>query len=503
MKKIVVLDLDREEFRFAVGGVHRRKVSLLGGGSVSWQAAAEGTPLTANEQGTQIKEKLKEQKLGKAPAILLVDRSRVEELNLTLPPVPDAELPQLVLNQALLDSPGLTDETIIDFVPDRTESLEAQRKIVAFALSPKAIENYKSIFQQAGLQLAGIQYRPYAATVPVRLAGADVLETTSLVITLYRDDVELSLLDGDAIPLSRQVRLPGLSTDERAVTRLLGEIRRTMLVAPQHLPEGRQVTDIRLQSNGELIESLSSSIQSEFGLPVFQVNPLESDGVTAEEGATLPHGGAALIGTLQLAARDEKPQIDFLNPRKPVVKKSNTRTLVLAALFLAMGAYFGFDYLQQEYAKSNQGLNELKGNLADLKKQLKEIDKERKLATELKRWESSSLNWLDEMRELSVRIPSGQDVTLSRLTMSPGRGAGGAISFSAAARTPDAVVALEKALRDERHSIYTPGITQRSDKNYPWGFESTLTVLPRPEKSEEKTIENTASTTSKTKEKTK
>jgi len=491
MKKIVVLDLDREEFRFAVGEIRRRKETLIGAGAVSWQPTSEGAPLTPTEQANRIREHLKGYKLGKAPAILLVDRSKVEELNLELPPIPDAELPQMVLNQALLDSPGMSEETVIDFVPDQSTALETRRKIVALALAPKSIESYKSICQQAGLQLVGIQYRPYAATVPVRQTTAEILDTTSLVITLYREDVEFSILDGDAIPLSRQVRLPGTSIDAASLTRLLGEIRRTLLVAPQHLAEGRQIADIRLQANIESVEDLCLAIQNDAGLPVLRMDPLTSSGFTLNDGVELPTGSAALIGVLQQAANDKKPPIDFLNPRKPVVRKSNTRTLVLGAMLLAIAGYFGFDYLQQQYAKNNQGLNELRGTLADLKNWLKKNDKDRKLAEGLDQWERSSLNWLDEMRELSLRIPPGQDVTLSRVTMSPGRGTGGTISFSAAARTPDAVVALEKALRDERHAIQTPGITQRSDKNYPWGFESTLTVLKGAEKADEKETDET------------
>lgn len=501
MKKVVVLDLDREEFRFAVGGLQRRQVTLLGTGAVKWQSGAEGAPLTPFDQGNQIREELKGYKLGRVPAILLADRSKVEELNLDLPPVPDAELPQLVKNQALLDSPGLTEETVIDFVGYRSESIDEQRKIVAFALSPGVIERYKEVCGQAGLQLAGIQYRPYAATAVVRQAVREVLETTSLVVTQYRDEVELSLLDGDTTPLSRQVRLPGNKSDEGSAARLLGEIRRTLLIAPQHLPPGRSIADIRVQGGALPNEELCHAIQTDTGLPVLSVNPLDIPGMTMADGVTLILGVESLLGALQLAANEEKPPIDFLNPRKPIVRKSNVRTLVLGGALLAIAWYFAFDYFQQYSARSNQGINDLRGTLSDLKSRLKKIDKERKLAEALNQWESTNPNWLDELRELSVKIPPGQDVTLSRLSMSPGRGAGGAISFSASARTPDAVVALEKALRDERHAIQTPGITQRSDKNYPWGFESTLSVLRKVEQKEEKTSETTAPTTKTAKEK--
>ena len=77
---------------------------------------------------------------------------------------------------------------------------------------------------------------------PVRFA----VETISLVVTPYRDDVELSVLDGDGVPLSRQVRLPGLQADEGVQERLIGEIRRTLLTAPQHLTKGREIQDLRV-----------------------------------------------------------------------------------------------------------------------------------------------------------------------------------------------------------------------------------------------------------------
>lgn len=464
------------EFRFAVGGVHRRKVTVIAAGKTEWQASSEGTALTAQEQGQQIRERLKEYKLGKTPVVVLADRSKVEELNLSLPSVPDAELPPLVLNQALLESPGLTEETIVDFVPLRVEDSETSRKVIALAMTPKTVEGYQAVCQQAGLQLTGIQYRPYAACVPVRESMGEVLETTSLVVTPYRDDVELSVLDGDEVPLSRQVRLPGLQADEGVQERLIGEIRRTLLTAPQHLTKGREIQDLRVCGTSDGTADLIKRIGEETGLPVLRIDPTTSAGVSVEGDSPLVEGFTPLLGVLQLAALDRRPAIDFLAPHKPIVRQSNTRTLVLGGLLLLTAGYFGFDFLQQQMAAGNEQLNELRKTLAELKSDLKKLDKEKNLANNVLNWEASTPNWLEELRDFSQRIPPGEDVTLSRLTLSPGRGAGGAMSFAAAARSPDAVVALEKSLRDDRHAIQTPGIVQRSDKNYPWGFESTITI---------------------------
>lgn len=485
MKKIVVVDIDREEFRFAVGGVHRRSVKLLAAGVCAWRPAEEGVALSATDQGKQIREQLKSYKVAKSPLVLFVDRTKVEELHLSLPPVADSELPQLVINQAVLESPGMTEETIIDFVPEPLESFDAPRKIVAFALLPKELEHAKTVAQQIGLPPTSLQYRPYSAAVPAQQLAGDSLDITSLLVTLYRDEVELSLVDGEEIPLSRHVRLPGLGQDDNARLRLIGEIRRTLLIAPQHLKSGRQVTDLRLQGTAALIESLSEQIQSESGLPVLKINVFDQPELKLPDGFVPTEGLVPLLGALILAAHEKKPLIDFLNPRKPVVRRSNKRAYVFAGIFLAIAGYFGFEYLQQQAALTNKSSDELKATLADLKNRLKKIDKERKVAEALQQWETSAPNWLDELRDLSVKIPPGQDVTLSRISMSPGRGAGGLISFSAAARTPEAVVALETALRDERHAIQTPGITPRSDKNYPWGFESSLSVQRRSNVSEE------------------
>ena len=98
-------------------------------------------------------------------------------------------------------------------------------------------------------------------------------------------------------------------------------------------------------------------------------------------------------------------------------------------------------------------------------------------------WGESDVNWLDELRDLSLRFPSGRDVVLLRMGMSHARNVGGNIDMVGVVRDPVIVSRIENSLRDKYHQISSRHVQERDqDKSYAWHFEAQLVVTPRESK---------------------
>jgi hypothetical protein len=103
------------------------------------------------------------------------------------------------------------------------------------------------------------------------------------------------------------------------------------------------------------------------------------------------------------------------------------------------------------------------------------------MASALRAWHSTEINWLDEMRDMSVRFPSGRDMVVLRMNLSPGRGGrGGAVTFSGLARDPTILVGMENEMRDTFHDISSKRLMERGPGgDLAWSFETSMTVAPR------------------------
>ncbi|MFO1021173.1 MAG: hypothetical protein U0903_10810 [Planctomycetales bacterium] len=483
MSKLVALDWDERELRFAVVATQRKHLKLLGWGGVPLVEGAAPIPVAdAAALAKKIRETLTPYKVGKAKTVLLIDRAKVEQFHFSLPGgIPAAELPGMVLNHLMMESPGVTEESPVDFEAVTSNDPEESRLINAYVATDKETEHFRSVCKQAGLIPESLQFRPHAACVPYQQSIGDVLEMNTLLVTTYHHDAELSLVTGSRIPLSRTIRLPEPMDTDAGAQRLMAEIRRTLLLAPQHLPSGQTIGELRLQSPGAPNEEFRSRIQTETGLPC--ANYRLDEWLTPAKNVSLETTAqmAPLVGGLLTLSGVGKPLLDFFHPRKPVKKGTNKQTLILVGVMAIVGIVFGLDYLQQQFSKADPELETLRETKSKLEKQIKKLAPDRKLAEAVQLWDKGSVIWLDELRNLSMKMPPGQDLVLSHLMLASGRNGNGSMGFSAVARTPQAIETVETALRDETHHLPTINFNRRADGQYI--FDTVVTLLSPPPKS--------------------
>ncbi len=95
-------------------------------------------------------------------------------------------------------------------------------------------------------------------------------------------------------------------------------------------------------------------------------------------------------------------------------------------------------------------------------------------------WQTDNVNWLDEFFDLAQRFPSGRDAMVRRLSVSPGRNAESVINLTVNVRDQAVIAQLGNQLRDANHDVRNSDVSeQTSSADYPWQFETRITVRKR------------------------
>src|SRR4051794_4420511 len=134
MQRFLAIDCDPKEPCFVLAMATGDRVTLEAAAVVSVKPASDDVPVTPEELGKQLQASLARYKRTGAKCLTVVDRNAMELSEMTVPPATDAELPELVLNQLMIQSPNIADETIVDFIPSPGNATEP-RRITAAALS--------------------------------------------------------------------------------------------------------------------------------------------------------------------------------------------------------------------------------------------------------------------------------------------------------------------------------------------------------------------------------
>ncbi len=480
MGKILALDWDRHQLRYVLAVTGRRTVKVLAASAVPMvMTQGEDDPEARPDAAGTLRAELG-RKASRLPALVGVDRASIETMTLTLPPATDAELPELVINQAMRESPTVTEGTPLDFLPQSDDPSEPREVLVA-TLAPEAVREIKQACAAAGIKPTRMLMRPYAsASLFLRSELAENGEA-SLLVNLVGDEVDLTVVAGGKIIFTRTARIP--HSDDQAETdrRVLAEIGRTLMVAMQHQIGDQSVRQICLCGSPGDHQGLVAGAAEQFEMPLVEFDPFDAVEIARKAMPDQAGSFAALLGMLLDEAHGDQHAIDFLNPRK-VPKPPNRRRLYAAvAGLLIIGGLYVWDGQSSKLEELDTEIAALTEKYTERQAVAKRALQQIQIAGAIRAWHSREINWLDEMRDMSVRFPSGRDMVLLRMNLSPGRGGrGGAVTFSGVARNPNILIGMEKEMRDSLHAINSSKRLQEGGPGeLAWSFETSLTVAPR------------------------
>ena len=478
MARLLAVDWDRHEARYVLATSSGENLKIRAATSVPLVDVAEGGNAPHPDVGGSLRAALADQQVTRAVTLVGVERASIELLHFTLPPATDRELPELVANQAMRESQLVTEQSRLDFVPE-DDNATGPRNVTAAVLSSEQFEQIQATCQTAGLKPKRLLLRPYASASLFRRVVPRA-ERICLLMNLVAEEVDLIFLVEGRVVFFRTVRLPNIADREKATARLLTEVNRTLVVAAQSRLSEEMVECVYLFGSPDEHEGLSDRIRDQLSLPVVVIDPfaaVDAPGDLVEE-----HSGrfASLLGMLLDEALNGGHAIDFVHPRRQPEPPNRRRMALRIAALLGIAALVVTYYMWTT-------LSDLDADVSQRFKQLRELDasakraaKQQQLVAEIRNWQASDVAWLDELRDLSLRFPSGRDIVVLGMSMSAAPNGGGAITLNGLVRAPDIVDRLERNIRDQHHEISSKRVQQRlREKSHTWHFESSMSVARR------------------------
>lgn len=478
MKKtrLVALEWDETEVRIVLATQKGRQLRIRAAERVELpEAAEEVLPET-------IRAVLQKHRINKGECLLAVGRSAVELKHLTLPPVPDAELPELVRFQALREFAAIGDDWAIDYLPLDKDETEP-RHVLAAALNPQYVASLQATCEQVGLEVGSIVVRPcgMASLVARQFQLAD--DEVSLLVDPLEKQLDLAVLQGQSIVILRCARADCTSLEEAALNGAVLEVRRTVVAAANRL-QGRRLSAIYLCGKGPAQQALAQSLQAEFDLPVHLFDPFDKLSIVSEAAIGPDEDRsryAPLVGMLLDAVDAERQPIDFLNPRQKPPAPDYRRPIAIAAASVLALVMLGGGWIWQQLSFMDQEIEMLSQesrSLDDLVKKAQELEKK---TGEIDKWAATDIDWLGELHRLSLALPPAQETLITQLRASTREG-GGEIQLEGLVKDAGTITQLETKLRDPQHMIeHKAGQQSSRDERYRWTFKSAVVISTEPE----------------------
>lgn len=447
MSKILALEWDDREIRAVLASpqgtdlfveqIQRLPVTVQSG---------EGSPTTRDFAAT-LAAAVNEHGWKKLRTLVAVGRSSCELKELSLPPVPDDELPELVRFQAMREFNNLNEDSPFDYIAVPGDA-DQPRTVLAAALSPATHKAIREIVNSAGLQLDQIVLRPCAAATLVNDRIPETFQVR-LFVDVLASELDLTVLAGTTPELMRTARLGGEHSGTDAQRTILNEIRRTLAAASNSL-HGRRIDKIVLCGDGPYQTQLAELLERELKLRIELFDPLDKmtlgpklrENLPAEHSHFAPH-----LGLLLGATGNRAPLLDFENPhRKPEVP-DQTRTyslaFALAAIVVLAGGYWimsGLWELDEKILAANAQIKSLSG--------LKQVqDTNHKQITEIDTWLASDLAVVQELRAISDKLPDAKQLVVRKIQYTADKN-GGNFTLSGNAVNNAAVTDLVKKLNE-------------------------------------------------------
>jgi len=508
MPRILAIDWDRKEARALVLQSGPTGTSIAG----VWAAKLEnpeGVPLTGKQVGARLAEVMGSDAVGKAITIVGVGRDNVQIKQLSLPPAPEDELPELVRFQAEREFTALGSQAALDYIPLSGDA-QTPHQVLAVALSPAGITEAREVSQAAGLEPDRITVRTLAAVSLVLRANVVNANGVSLIVNPLSDEADLNVVEAGKVVLMRTVRLPDAEQLVARQRTLTGEIRRTIAAARQQSAD-RPIDQVVLCGNAAGIDKFDG-LGDDLGIPVNIFDPV-ANAPAGLTGTRVPAESlsrfSAVLGMALSEADRRAPIVDFLNVRRRAEKQRFGRTHAIAVataalLLLAIGAYM---WRQMQTAKNE--LADVRTQIAEHKARIKQFEKQTAEHGAVERWKANDANWLEVLGNLSHGIrevpinlseaqyretpfPLDKDVVVKSLIFTrPGdrNAEGGEVQLTqAVAKDGPAMSALAARIRDYKDKPLRVqddgGKTDNTVPGYTWGFTMKIGVEPRPEEVE-------------------
>lgn len=501
MARYLAVDWDDFECRYLLATLQKGTWKIQKVGAVSLDETVAERPSTEEGEGGEtppktpaerftlvtesLKTALKEQRIEPAPVLLGLGRNQVEMYYLTLPPSPEAEIPGMLKNQLLRESPGFSEYDPLDYLTlgdGGDESLRLLALTIPLSFRQTLVRSFRGI----GRNPQRIGFRPLDAAR--LLADSDLAPEQfepGLVVDLVGSEVDLVLLEGRRVVSVRSLRLPDSLNLEESFDRIADELERSVMIAAEGL-SSESIRKLYLFGTEEDWQPLTERLQQGRPWEITVVNPFHLPGYAASSVPESPGRFAPLLGLLAEQRDRSRDTIDLLHPKEAAKPTNYLRAAVMAVLLLLVCGFGVFHWnrgviqgleserakLEEEYKEALAGYQQIYPIYAVLQN--------------ARTWDTDGVAWLDELRDLSLVVPGEQDLVLSQISFTGGpvnndRRYRGTIRLSGMVRDTAVLLNLDQALRAQgRYLMQSPTTSPNpAGGGYPWRFTTVIYRLNR------------------------
>ena len=475
MASTIILQWDTARIRAAVGTASENSPSVQK--VVAFDLSSGGDTDEVMTMADTIAAGLKEQKVGKGDAVVVVDRTTAELRVLSVPPVPDDELPDIVRFQANREFTSVSEGWLIDFI-SLPSSPNGQRRVLAGAISPQVAAQIRGACDTAGLNLKKVILRPFASGSLLSKAG--MLQEDCVLIEMLGDAVDLTVYAQGELQLTRSIRLSAEASEEALIKQMQMELKRT-LTSFQNQQHDAAIKRVILMAPESLAGSLEKELAEGTGLQCLLVDPwsvFKNIGSAKRQVPADSEQLGAVLGGLCTPAGDFS-EIDFVNPTRPPAPPSNRRRNVLIAATAAtlLASVGGLYWVQSSQLDAQ--LTQLQQEVAKMGREDQTHQDRLKEIEMLESWVGNRPNWLAEMGEMSQDFPLPDDAIVDNLGLAlDEKNQLAVIKITGKASSAEAIRRLETELRDPEAGREISGRQNSPTAGgpYKFRFDETLTV---------------------------
>ena len=475
---IIAFEFDDSTLRAVVGQRPNRQFRVTGTFEFPIDSDIDST-------GEKLKEELRNQGITRADATVVLSRWQSEIREITVPPVPDNELPDVVRFQAKNEFIALTEEWPLDYIrldqPD-----DGPHRVLAAAISPAMLKQIQAISQAAEITLKHIVLQPLAI-VNLFSNGYDPGSDHShhpaqLLIRSSSDRADLSIAVDGKLKITRSIRFPTDATPEKRSSLLISESRRTLAAASPIL--NSPIKHATVLGHEKRFKALGGDLSKGLGFTVdfvdaFKLLPLSAQFERPEQTADF----AAVLGSLASEQSTAKHAVDFLSPKRVVVRNpERNRLLTIAGIALAVSLllmFFGWSSLsgkQQKIDELDKTLSRIRST-NDGSDQRPGVDQIVGEVGVIDQWKLRDINWLAELKQLSDRMLTPDDVIVDSFTASAGRGTP-QVNMNSRVASVNKIEELLASLRGRPYRLNPERSAEESDKDYPLGLDLRASYDP-------------------------
>jgi len=488
-RQVVAVDFDSRRLRLAcaerVGGEVR--VARLTGLPIPEDA----DPADPQKLGTFLGRALARNGLAGAGVIMSVPRSQAVLKPLTLPAgTSPGEMAGMVRYQMEKELPFPVEEAVIDFTVERhygaatagqgaTEGVD----ILVAAVRLPVVDYYRQAAASAGAKLLRLGLRPYANLRCLDACGTWRGRGRVALLFVTADETEIDVLTGTESPglafsRSALAKIPPAGSaegppDESAVQALAADVGRS-LQSYQSLDRSERIGLVLVAGGTGAEGSLAEKLSGQLGVPCELWDPCRA---LRLEGGPEVSAFAPSIG-LAISSYGAVLPFDFLNPKRPVVRRDRKRIVSMVAAG-CVGAVVlgivaaGWGHLSEKQQRLRELSTQLKGLNEENTKKVSPLEARHKA---VEAWLTNDRKWLAQWARLSSLFPPCTEVYIKGLRSATDAGT---VTFTLQARESEVITQLNSRLREAGYDV-RPGPETTADD--PWGYNYTTTArvsLPR------------------------